>query len=217
MSHHSRSCVEIVALQLQSYACACLDRPDRPAFGLDRDDGGRLPMLTSDVREHIRHHLLAAQRHDKDGPDVGMRAIGGQRVMCHAHVGTQLAATGEVRQRGAGRAHGGRDPLGHDGCADHGRDHEQMIARAHAAVRPPVSEKSGSIAFRHLVNFQSTPRQTQCLTATPHVCPTSARRAGSPLRSPTNRRDHGCSQRCECARGRQAQCPLMRPRWDCRT
>ena len=52
----------------------------------------------ADVGQRLRHHLLAAKRDDEDGADVGMRAIGRQRLVRHAHVGAELAAARQMRQ-----------------------------------------------------------------------------------------------------------------------
>ena len=38
--------------------------------------------------------LLAAERDDQDGADVGMLAIGGERIVGHPQVRTELSASG---------------------------------------------------------------------------------------------------------------------------
>ena len=50
-------------------------------------------------RQLLRHHLLAAERDDEHGADVGMLAVRGQRLVRHLHVGAELAAAGQMRQR----------------------------------------------------------------------------------------------------------------------
>ena len=62
-----------------------------------------LPCRRADSAERLRHHLLAAERDDQHRADVRMPAVGRQRVVGHAHVGAELAAAGQVRQRRAER------------------------------------------------------------------------------------------------------------------
>ncbi len=59
--------------------------------------------------------LLAAERDDQDGADVGMLAIGGERVVGHPQVRTELSASGGVRKGRSDRS----DRRGH-ALGDHG-------------------------------------------------------------------------------------------------
>ena len=89
-------------------------RPHGAAFGLDRDDLDRLAVAARGIRQVLRHHLFAAQRHDDNSADVGVRAVGGEGLVRDAHVGPELPAAGEVRQGNAYRRGSRGDPLGDD-------------------------------------------------------------------------------------------------------
>ena len=71
---------------------------DRAALGLNRHDLDRLAGAPRGLGEALRHDLLAAERDDEHGADVGMPAVGRERVVRDAHVGPELPAAGEVRQ-----------------------------------------------------------------------------------------------------------------------
>ena len=62
-----------------------------------------LPCRRAASARCLRDDLLAAERDDEHRADVGMAAVGGQRLVRHAHVGPELAAAGQVRQRRADR------------------------------------------------------------------------------------------------------------------
>ena len=95
------------------------------------------------LRELLRDDLLAAKRDDEHRADVRMPAVRGERFVGDAHVRAELAAAGEVRQRGRHRRGGRGDALGDDRRADHRRHDEHVIARADASVRPPIAEEAG--------------------------------------------------------------------------
>ena len=61
------------------------------------------PARARRVREVLRDHLLAAERDDQHGADVRMPAIGGERLVRQAAIGSELTAAGEMRQRRADR------------------------------------------------------------------------------------------------------------------
>ena len=121
---------------------AAPDRPQRAAFLLDRNRLDRLPRPARGLGEMLRDHLLAAERHDEHGADVGMLAVGRERLVREAHVGPELAAAGEVRQRHDRRRRDLGDALADDGGADHGRDDEHVIAHADAAVGPRIAPEA---------------------------------------------------------------------------
>ncbi len=56
-------------------------RADGSPFALNRDDLRRLPGAPRGIGEVLRDDLLAAERDDEHGADVGMCAVGGQRVV----------------------------------------------------------------------------------------------------------------------------------------
>ena len=86
------------------------------------------------VRQRLRHHLLTPERDDDDRADIGMAAVGRERVVGYAHVRTELSTPGEVRQGHTERRRGRRDALGDDRRADHRRDDEDVVARSDAAI-----------------------------------------------------------------------------------
>ena len=59
----------------------------------------RLAGRRADSASICADDLLAAERHDEDRADIGMLAIRRQRLVRELHVGTELAAAGQVRQR----------------------------------------------------------------------------------------------------------------------
>ena len=136
----------VASTSVPASACAMqaslLGRPHRAAFGLNRDDLDRLAVAAGGVGEVLRHHLLAAERDDHNRADVGMRAVGGQRLVRDAHVGPELPAAGQVRQRHADRRGSRGDALGDDRRTDHGRHDEHVVARADAAVGAAVAEEA---------------------------------------------------------------------------
>ena len=151
MPHHSR------ASRCRSRARpAAISVPLAIAFGVPPSpwidtiaDG--LPAARADSASICADDLFAPERHHQHGADVGMLAIRGQRVVRQLHVGAELPAACEVRQRHGAR-HRGRDPLGDHGRADHGRHDEDVIAHAHSPVRPPKSVEAWLRAHR-LVPF----------------------------------------------------------------
>ena len=68
-------------------------------------------MVTCRFSECLRDDLFAAERHHHNRADVRMPAIGFQRLVGHAHVGSELPAAGQVRQRDAERWRGGGHPF----------------------------------------------------------------------------------------------------------
>ena len=100
-------------------------------------------MLRRGIRQRLRDHLFAPERHDKDRSDVRVTAVGRERIVGHPHVGPELTAACQVRQRGAERRHSRGNPLRHDRRADDGRDDEHVIPGPHAAVGSAISEESG--------------------------------------------------------------------------
>ena len=99
-------------------------------------------MAAGGIRQVLRHHLFTPQRHDDNSADVGVRAIGGERLVRDAHVGSELPAAGEVRQGNAYRGGSPGNPLGDDRRTDHGRDDEHVIARPDTAVGATVTEEA---------------------------------------------------------------------------
>src|SRR5439155_6198587 len=87
--------------------------------------------------------LLAAERHDDHGSDVGMLAVRGERLVRHGEIRTELTAAREMGQRGADRRNRRGDAIGNDRRADDGRHDEHVIADADTAVRPYVAAKLG--------------------------------------------------------------------------
>ncbi len=122
--------------------------PDGAPFRLDGDDVDRLAVLARGVGEGLGDDLLASEREDHDGADVRMTAVRRQRLVSEMHVRPELAAAGEVRQRGAVRRRGRRHPLRDERGADDRGDHEHVVARADPAIRAPVAVETWSIVHQ---------------------------------------------------------------------
>jgi hypothetical protein len=110
------------------------DRPERAAFGLNRNRLGRLAGVARGLDQRLGDHLLAPERDDEHGRDIGMAAIGRQRLVRRVHVGPQLPAARQVRQGDHRRGQRFGDPLADHRRTDHRRHHEHVIAHAHATV-----------------------------------------------------------------------------------
>jgi hypothetical protein len=173
-----------------------------PAFALDRDDLHGLAGLLCGVCQMLRDDLFAAERDDEHGADVRMPAIRGERVVRRVHVGSELAAAGRVRKRGADRRHRSRDAFRDDRRADDGRNDEQMVADADAAVRSPVDHETPvrSRAIPPIVGGLGDPSSCSGVEAADVAAPT---------------RSLETLWVCTCAR--LARCRPSRSRSSCRT
>ena len=76
-------------------------RPHRSTLALDGDDGGWLAGGPRRIGEVLRDHLLAPERDDHDGADIGVAAVGRERFVRQPAIGPELAAAGEMRKRRA--------------------------------------------------------------------------------------------------------------------
>ena len=65
------------------------------------------------IGQGLRDDLLAAERDDDHGADVGMTTVHSERVVGDAHVRPELPAPGQVRKRRANRLGRGHNALGH--------------------------------------------------------------------------------------------------------
>ena len=122
-------------------------RADRAAFALDGDDLGRLAVPSRRIGEHLGDDLLAAERDDEDRADVRVAAVGRERVVRDAHVGPELAAAGQVRQR---RRRLGAAAAAMRSATTGGADHRRAPRARGCACRPgrPGAGSRGSRARR---------------------------------------------------------------------
>ncbi len=134
-SHHSRGALRKRVGKPPRDLDGLGRRLDGAPFALNRDHRGRLAGTAGRVGKMLRDHLLASERDHEDRANVGMVAVGGQRIVGDPHVGTELAAARRVRQSGAHRRDGRSHPLGNHRGTDHRRHDEHMITHAD----PPVS------------------------------------------------------------------------------
>src|SRR6266516_4482523 len=96
----------------------------------------------------LRHDLLAAERDDDYGADIGMAAVRRQRFVSDRQIGAELTAAGQVRQRRPDRRNRPSDPFGNDRGADDRWYDEHVIAYADATVGTAIAEKLALRAHR---------------------------------------------------------------------
>ena len=123
-------------------------RAHRAAFALNRDDVRRLAVVPRRVGECCATTCSQPSAMTSTAPTLGCPQYAGERVVGDAHVGAELAAAGEVRQRGAERRRRRGDPLGDDRRADDRRHDEHVIARADAAVAAAIAVEPWTCSHR---------------------------------------------------------------------
>ena len=120
--------------------CPCSVARTVPPSALNREHFDRLAVAFRCIGKCLRHHLLAAERDHHTAPTLGCPQYAAS-VVRRAHVGTELAAPGEVRQRRAERQRRRGDAFGDQRRADHRRNDEDVVA---GAGRPSARRNQGS-------------------------------------------------------------------------
>ena len=175
----------------------------RCPLGLNRHDLARLAVPPRRLGELCATTCSQPSAMTSTAPTLGCAAVGGQRVVGHAHVGPELSAARQMRQRGADRRSGrGRHALRDDRRTDHGRHDEHVVARADAAVGPTIAVKTGT---RSVIGSRAV-----LVDAVAFVRRLGERGCGS-AGALRDRRDRACSPRCACARARRRDLDRRQP------